>query len=117
MPFLFHSPDCAPGHTPTKAYGCIGEFKKVWGKALKDAGLAAGRKNAVVVFHSTRVTAATDLRAGGLGEDEMMAVGGWKTREVFGRYNLGSIEALRERLTAARSRRGKIVPLKKAQGE
>jgi integrase len=115
--YLFHGPDCAPGRKPSKGYGCVGEFKKAWGTALKDAGLAAGRKRSGYTFHHTRVTAATDMRAGGLGEDDVMRVGGWKTREVFGRYNLGDVEALRERLAATRSRRGKVVPLRKAQGE
>jgi hypothetical protein len=52
------------------------------------------------------------MRAGGLGEDETMRVGGWKTRAVFDLYNLGDVEALRERLAASRSRRGKVVPLR-----
>jgi hypothetical protein len=43
-PYLFHGEDCAPGHKPSKAYGCIGDFKKAWASALEAAGLAAGRK-------------------------------------------------------------------------
>ena len=42
-----------------------------------------------------------------------MKIGGWKTREVSGRYNLGDVEALRERLAASRGRRGKVVPLRR----
>jgi integrase len=115
-PYLFHGADCAPGRKPSKGYGCIGEFKKPWAAALNAANLTSGQKAGGYTFHHTRNTAATDMRAGGLGEDETMAVGGWKTREVFGRYNLGDVEQLRERLTASRARRGKVVPMRKAGG-
>jgi hypothetical protein len=39
-------------------------------------------------------------------------VANWKTRSVFGRYNLGDVDKLRERLAATRNRRGKVVPLR-----
>jgi integrase len=60
-PFLFHGPDCVPGHTPSKRYGCVGDFKRAWRTALKAAGLPIGRKQGGFVFHHTRNTAATDL--------------------------------------------------------
>ena len=107
-PYLFHSPDCAPGRQPSKRWGCIGDFKRAWKTALKRAGLPIGRKGGGFVFHNTRNTAATDLRAGGLDEGDVMAIGGWKTANVFRHYDLGNVEALRERLTQARAKVARI---------
>jgi len=115
-PYLFHGPHCAPGRKPSKAYGCVGEFKDAWATALKAAQLPAGRKGGGYVFHHTRNTAATDLRAAGVSESDCMAVGGWQTRNVFDRYNVGDTEALRARLAAARGRRGTVVPLRRREG-
>jgi integrase len=103
-PFLFHGPDCQPGHTPSQRWGCVGDFKRAWKTALKRAGLAIGRKAGGFVFHNTRNTAATDLRAGGLDEGDVMAIGGWKTANVFRHYDLGNVEALRQRMTQARAK-------------
>ena len=111
-PYLFHGPDCRPGHTASKRYGCVGDFKKAWAAACKAAGLPIGRKAGGYVFHHTRNTAATNLRANGLDEGDCMALGGWKTRAVFDWYNLGDVEALRERLAAANAAGRKVVPLK-----
>jgi len=114
-PFLFHGPLCAPGRAPSKAkggrrWGCVGDFKKAWATACEAAGVGHRR------FHDTRVTFATDARAGGMSEGDAMAVGGWRTRSVFDRYNLGDVEALRERLAASRDR-GKVLPLRRAGGK
>jgi integrase len=114
-PYLFHGPDCAPGRTPSKEYGCVGDFKKAFQAAVQAAGLPFGRKRGGVVFHCTRSTAATDLRAGGMEEADVMKIGGWETAHVFRHYDLGDVEKLRERLAAARSRRGKVVPLKRQE--
>jgi hypothetical protein len=46
-----------------------------------------------------------------------MALGGWKTRAVFGWYNLGDVEALRERLAAANTKTRTVVPLRRASGD
>jgi len=112
-PFLLHGPDCAPGRKASKKYGCVGDGRDAFRNAVEAAELPYGRKGGGIVFHCTRSTAATDLRAGGMEEADCMAVGGWKTRSVFARYNLGDTEALRERLAAARGRRGRVVPLRK----
>jgi integrase len=107
-PFLFHGPDCKPGHVRSQRWGCVGDFKRAWKTALKRAGLPIGRKAGGFVFHNTRNTAATDLRAGGLVEADVMAIGGWKTANVFRHYDLGNVEALRERLTQARAKVARI---------
>jgi integrase len=103
-PYLFHGPYCAPGHQPSKRYGCIGDFKKSWRTALKAAGLPIGRSTGGFVFHNTRNTAATDLRAGGMDEADVMQVGGWKTAHVFRHYDLGNVDALRARMSHARAK-------------
>jgi Transposase IS116/IS110/IS902 family len=35
---LFHGRGCAPGHTPSKRYACIGDFKKAWRTRWKRRG-------------------------------------------------------------------------------
>ncbi len=103
-PYLFHGPRCAPGHTPSKAYGCVGDFKKTWGAACKKAGLPAGRKVGGYTFHGTRHSAATNLRAAGLEEADCMRVTGHQTAHVFRHYDLGDTSALRQRIARARQR-------------
>jgi hypothetical protein len=98
-----HGPRCAPGSTPSRRYGCVGDFKKAWHTALRKADLPVGRKAGGFVFHHTRNTAATEMRAGGMDEADAMLVGGWRTTHVFKHYNLGNVDALRQRLSAARA--------------
>jgi integrase len=120
-PFLFHSPDCKPGHMPSMRYGCVGDFKKAWRAACERAGLPVGRKAGGYVFHHTRNTAATNLWGGGMDEDDAMKITGHLTHAVFDRYNLGDVEKLRERLAASRgyvrklTTARKIVPLHRGE--
>jgi len=108
-PYLFHGPRCAAGRPASKRYGCVGDFKKAWAKAMAQAGMPVGRKNGGYTFHHTRNTAATDMRAAGMTTDDIMDVGGWKTAERVRRYDLKDVEALRARLAAARGRGAGIV--------
>jgi Phage integrase family len=101
-PYLFHGRWCGPSRRPSKDYGCLGDFRKAWATACARAGLPVGRAAGGVVFHHTRNTAATDLRASGLDVADVMAIGGWKTDHMVRHYDLGDLEALRSRLTAAR---------------
>src|SRR5262249_50301939 len=110
-PYLFHGPDCAPGHEPSKKYGCLGDLRKTWTTACRRAGLPAGRKQGGFVFHHTRNTAATDLTAGGMPEADVMKIGGWKTAHVFRHYDLGNVDALRQRLAQARATVAALTPL------
>src|SRR5262249_10507897 len=91
-------------------WGCLGDFKNAWAKALQVASVGHRR------WHDTRVTFATESRAAGLSESDRMVLGGWKTREGFDRYNLRDVEALRGRLAAAREQRARVIALKKQAG-
>jgi integrase len=102
-PYLFHGPRCVPGSKPSDAYGCIGDFKKAWRSACKAAGFPVGRKAGGFVFHHTRNTAATNLRAGGMDEADAMKITGHQTAHVFRHYDIGNVEALRERLSRSRA--------------
>ena len=60
----------------------IGDFRKVWASACAKAG-ATGR-----LVHDLRRTAASDFRRAGVSEGEIMKLCGWKTRDMFDRYNI-----------------------------
>jgi integrase len=103
-PYLFHGRYCAPGRKVSKAWGCVGDFYKAWTNACAAAGLPVGRKAGGYTFHHTRNTAVTDMLASGkLSTAEAMAISGHKTESMIKHYNLGNIEALRERLEQART--------------
>jgi integrase len=60
----------------------IGDFRKVWARACESAGVP-GR-----LVHDLRRTAARDFRRAGVSEGEIMRLCGWKTRDMFDRYNI-----------------------------
>jgi len=117
-PYLFHGPRSAAGRTPSQAYGCVGDFKKAWATACAAAGFPVGRKAGGFVFHHTRNSAVTNLVASGIGESDAMKVTGHTTAHVFRHYDIGDVEALRERLAqrrayvAARPTRGRVARLR-----
>jgi hypothetical protein len=80
-------------------------------KACEAGGRVVGRKHGGLVWHCTRNTAATDLVAAGRTIEDVMKVGGWKTAEVARRYDLGNLDALRERIARAHAARSVVVPL------
>jgi integrase len=88
-PFLFHGEHCSPVRKASKAYGCVGDFKKAWASAVARAGLLDLR------FHDTRRTAATRLRANGADEATAMKITGHQTSYIFRQYDLGDIEKVR----------------------
>jgi len=102
-PYLFHGRWCRGGRPPSKKYGCLGDFRKVWATACAAAHLPVGGVAGGYVFHDTRRTAVTMLRAGGMEEADAMKITGHKTAHVFRTYDLGNVERLREQLTHART--------------
>lgn len=60
----------------------IGDFRKVWDRACTKAGVPDR------LFHDLRRTAARDFRQAGVSEGEIMRLCGWKTRDMFDRYNI-----------------------------
>jgi len=60
----------------------IGEFRKTWESACQAAGLD-GR-----LVHDLRRSAARDFRRAGVSGHEIMKLCGWKTGDMFDRYNI-----------------------------
>jgi integrase len=102
-PFLFHGRWCRGGRAPSKKYGCLGDFRKAWASACVAAALPVGAVAGGYVFHDTRRTAATALRAGGLEEADAMKVTGHQTAYVFRNYDMGNVERLRAAIDQART--------------
>ena len=104
--YLFHGRDCAPARIRKRSakYACLGNLRLAFQKACAAAGIITGRKRGGLVWHSTRSTAATDLAAAGCTIEDVMKIGGWRTAEVARRYDLGNLEALRDRIAAASTR-------------
>jgi len=97
----------------------VGDFRKVWIKALEKAGLPTA-KGARKLFHDTRRTAVRNLVRAGVSQPVAMSISGHKTVSMFLRYKITSGDEQREALRRVRdhlqagAERAKVVPIKKA---
>jgi integrase len=60
----------------------VKDFRGAWAKVCAAAGVPE------LLFHDLRRTGARNLRRLGVSEGVIMRIGGWKTRNVFERYNI-----------------------------
>ena len=69
----------------------IKDFRGAWEEASQRAGLIDQRTGKYKrIFHDLRRAGARNLIRAGVAERIVMAIGGWKTRSVFDRYNIVS---------------------------
>jgi integrase len=79
----------------------VRDFRGAWWALCEKAGLGKfvkekDRKGCVrekwqgLLFHDLRRSATRNMVRYGVGEGVVMKIGGWKTRSVFGRYNIVS---------------------------
>jgi len=80
----------------------VRDFRKAWKEAC-DRAQCQG-----LMYHDLRRTGARNLRRLGVAEKAIMKIGGWKTREIFERYNIldhADLEDAARRLDEKRERR------------
>ncbi len=117
-PYIFHGRRCREGREPSKAFGCVGDFRKVWQRAVEGAGFRLGRTDGGIVWHNHRHSAVTNLCNAGVPKHEAKSISGHRTDSVFNRYSIASADGQRNALEATAhltgpSRLAALVPLRK----
>jgi integrase len=96
----------------------VGCFRKAWQNACVRAGLGTLTKGpanggyghyAGLTPHDLRRSAVRNLRKAGISEGVAMSVSGHKTREVFERYNIKSVEDQRDAMRRVGSSLGQVL--------
>ncbi len=94
--------------------GPVGDIRSAWEHGSKRTAEAAPslwdskRKRPAKLFQDLRRTEARNLVRAGAPERVVMAIGGWKTRSVFDRYNVVNSDDLRNAATALESYLGEL---------
>jgi integrase len=103
FPFVFHRIRSTGGSRTERKENRhperIGEFKKIWAKACKKTGFEG------LLFHDLRRSGIREMVRSGYSERVAMEISGHKTRIVFDRYNIVSLE---DQKAAAKRRTEKI---------
>ena len=78
----------------------IKDFRGAWAEASKRVGLWNEETDKPkYIFHDLRRTGARNLVRAGVPERLVILIGGWKTRSVFGRYNVVTERDLHDAVT------------------
>jgi integrase len=87
-PYVFFQDDGSP----------VGEFRKTWAKACKNAGVEG------LHFHDLRRSAVRNMNRAGVTDKVAMQISGHKTRSVYDRYNITSDLDISEAATKMENR-------------
>jgi integrase len=87
----------------------VRDFRVGWANACERAGVPA------LMFHDLRRTGARNLRRLGVGEKTIMKLAGWRTREVFSRYDIVDHDDLVDAARRLDEKRERELPEKAAE--
>jgi integrase len=106
-PLVFHRGAGAGKHLG--AARPVADFDKALKRACEAAGIVYGRFGGRT-FHCTRRSAARELRNAHQPESVIMKIGGWRTREIFDRYNIVDESDTAEAMLALQAHQAQATP-------